>query len=81
MNRKSEVVAYYLTQIDLAQDRIRLFESGAMSTNDIGPPSKDTTLESIEVEKALIENFTRGIEILRPSDAQRSLKAGSAPAT
>jgi hypothetical protein len=60
---------YYKKQIVLAQDRIRLFESGAMTTGDIGPPRRDTTAESIEVERSLISYFQRGIDIIERLNA------------
>jgi hypothetical protein len=69
MTARSEALAYYEAQIVLALDRIRLFETGAMSTGDLGPPHRDTTAESIEVERALIRNYQRGIDILRRADA------------
>ena len=66
-----DALEYYKKQVVLAEDRIRLFESGEMSVGDIGPPARDTTAEAIENEKMLIQHFQHGIEIIEKLDAQR----------
>ncbi|XSC42276.1 hypothetical protein ACF1BQ_027840 [Bradyrhizobium sp. RDT10] len=50
--------------IDLAEDRIRRIESGEMATADIGPPVVDTSWQTIEAERAMIERLQQTIERL-----------------
>jgi hypothetical protein len=68
-----DVLDQWRTQLRFAQERIQLFETGQMSTEDIGPLAKDTTRESIEFEKTLIETLEQGIESLtRHVEASRA---------
>lgn len=60
-----EVLHSYEEQVESARDRVRLFQSGAMSTFDLGPPKSDTTSEAVKLEEHLIANFQRGIDLLR----------------
>jgi hypothetical protein len=64
-----DALEYYQKQVDLAQDRIRRFESGDMKVGDLGPPQRDTTAEAIEFERSLIAEFQRGIDIIKRADA------------
>jgi hypothetical protein len=50
--------------IDLAHDRIRLLDSGEMSTGDIGPPAVDSTRQTIEAERAMIMRLQQTIDAL-----------------
>jgi hypothetical protein len=65
MTAKAKILAHYQQQIELAQDRINLFETGVMGAGDVGPPATDTTLQLIAVEREIVADFQRAIEILR----------------
>jgi len=56
--------AYYQTQIDLAHDRVLMFEAKIMSYGDTWPPYKDCTQEAIDRDKLLIEKYQQMIDRL-----------------
>jgi hypothetical protein len=75
MSARSETLAFYQAQIDLARDRIGLFETGAMSTGDV---PVDRTRDAIELERWMIANLQRALAILDSSGA--APQSGSAAA-
>jgi lipid II:glycine glycyltransferase (peptidoglycan interpeptide bridge formation enzyme) len=64
MTAKAKILAHYQQQIELAQDRIDLFETDLLGAGDLGFAT-DTTLQSIAVEREIVVDFQRAIEILR----------------
>jgi hypothetical protein len=78
MSARSETLAFYQAQIDLARDRIRIFETGALSTGDVGPAPVDRTRDAIELERWMIANLQRALAILDSSGA--APQSGSAAA-
>lgn len=64
MTTPFDALAHYHSQIDLAQDRVRMFETGTMSYGDTWPPFKDCTQEAIDRDKLLIENYQQAINRL-----------------
>jgi hypothetical protein len=54
----------YQRWIDLAEDRIQMFQDGRLETWDLQPARRNTTLESIAAERATIERLRPAAETM-----------------
>lgn len=54
----------YQRWIDLAENRIQMFQDGLLETWDLQPVRRNTTLESIAAERAMIKRLRPAAEMM-----------------